>query len=67
VDSVGKTEDTGKSLRKDKGNFIKLYGIQKSKQLAQEYADNAIKAIKIFDGKSDKLIALAQMLLKRKS
>lgn len=67
VDSVGKTEDAGKSLRKDKGNFIKLYGIEKSKQLAQEYADNAIEAIKIFDGKGDKLIALAHMLLKQMS
>ena len=67
VDSVGKSEDAGKSLRKDRGNFIILYGIEKSEQLVQEYTDKAFDAIKIFDGKNDKLVALGQMLLKRKS
>ncbi len=67
MDSVGKSEVAGKSLRKDRGNFIILYGIEKSKQLIQEYTDKAFDATKIFDGKNDKLVALGQMLLKRKS
>jgi hypothetical protein len=32
-----------------------------------EYTRNAFEAITVFDGKSDKLVALGQMLLKRKS
>lgn len=67
VDSVGKSEDAGKSLRKDKGNFIILYGIEKSKQLIQEYSEKAFDAIKIFNGKNDKLLALGKMLLNRRS
>ena len=67
LDFEGKVEDVGKSLQQDKGNFVALYGIEKSKQLVQEYTDKALDAIKIFDGKNDKLKALGQMLLKRKS
>jgi geranylgeranyl pyrophosphate synthase len=67
LDCEGKVEEVGKSLQKDKGNFLALYGIEKSKQLVQEYTDKALDAIEIFDGKNDKLKALGQMLLKRKS
>ena len=67
LDSTGKIEEVGKSLQNDKGNFVTLNGIEKSKQLVQEYTRMALDAIKIFDGKNDKLIALGQMLLKRKS
>jgi len=67
LDSTGKIEEVGKSLKNDKGNFVALYGVEKSKQLLQEFTNNAIEAIKIFEGKNDKLIALGQILLKRKS
>ena len=67
LDSEGEVEDVGKTLQRDKGSFIILYGIEKSKQLVQEYTDNALDAIEIFDGKNDKLKALGQILLKRKS
>ncbi len=67
LDTVGKIEEVGKSLQNDTGNFVALYGIEKSEQLVKEYTNKAIEAIKIFDGKNEKLIALGQMLLKRKS
>jgi geranylgeranyl diphosphate synthase type II len=67
LDHMGKIEEVGKSLNIDKGNFITFYGIEKSQQLIQEYANHALNAIKIFESKNDKLTALAQMLLKRKS
>lgn len=67
LDHMGKIEEVGKSVHIDKGNFITFYGIEKSQQLIQEYANHALNAIKIFEGKNDKLTALAQMLLKRKS
>jgi len=67
LDSEGKVEEVGKSLQTDKGSFVTLYGIERSKQLVKEYTDKALDAIKIFDGKNDKLKALGQMLLKRQS
>ncbi len=67
LDTVGKIEEVGKSLQNDTGNFVALYGIEKSEQLVKEYTNKALEAIKIFDGKNEKLIALGQMLLKRKS
>jgi len=54
-------------LKNDKGGFIALYGIEKSKQLLQEYTNKAFEAIKIFGDKNDKLVALGQVLLKRES
>jgi geranylgeranyl diphosphate synthase, type II len=67
LDVEGNSEDVGKSLQKDKGGFVALYGVEKSKQLVQEYTDKALNAVAIFKGKDDKLVALGHMLLKRKS
>jgi len=67
LDSVGKVDEVGKSLQKDNGGFITLYGIDKSKQLVQQYTDKALEATKIFGAKNEKLNALGQMLLTRKS
>ena len=67
LDATGSEEEVGKSLHKDKGNFVGFFGVGKCRELVEEYTNGAIKAIHIFDGKNEKLIALAQMLLKRKS
>jgi len=67
LDVEGNVEEVGKSLKNDNGGFVTLYGVEKSKQLAQEHTDKALDAIKIFNGKNDKLKELGQMLLKRKS
>ncbi len=67
MDLQGTVDKVGKKLKKDKGNFAVLYGIKKSKEVVKECTNNAIDAVKIFHGKNDKLIALGQMLLKRKS
>jgi geranylgeranyl diphosphate synthase type II len=67
LESMENIDEIGKPLRNHKGDFTALYGVEKSKEVAKQYTYNAIKAIKIFDGKSDKLTALAQMLLKRNS
>jgi geranylgeranyl diphosphate synthase type II len=66
LDATGKEAEIGKSVNNDSGNFVTLFGIEKSKKLVQEYTESAIKAIKIFNEKSEKLIILGQMLLKRK-
>lgn len=67
LDSLGKVEEVGKSLQSDKGNFVTFHGVEKSKDLVQQHTAQAINAVNIFDGRNGKLIALAQMLLKRKS
>lgn len=67
LDMEGNAEDVGKSLQKDKGGFVTLYGVEKSKQLVQEYTDKALNATIVFEGKNEKLIALGHMLLKRRS
>ncbi|NLD35614.1 MAG: polyprenyl synthetase family protein [Desulfatiglans sp.] len=67
LDVEGNSEDVGKSLNNDKGGFVTVYGVEKSKHLVQEYTDKALTAIEIFKGKNEKLIVLAHMLLKRKA
>ncbi|NIO21678.1 MAG: polyprenyl synthetase family protein [Candidatus Aenigmarchaeota archaeon] len=67
LDATGSVEEVGKSLRYDKGNFIALHGVEKSKELVTEYTTNALNAVNIFDDKNGRLTALAHMLLKRKS
>jgi len=67
LDATGTEEEVGKSLQKDKGNFVAFYGVEKCRELVENYTNGAIKAIHIFNGKNDKLITLAQLLLKRKS
>ncbi len=67
LDVTGNEKEVGKSLHKDKGNFVDFYGMEKCKELVEEYTNGAIKAIQMFDGRNEKLIALARMLLKRKS
>jgi geranylgeranyl diphosphate synthase type II len=67
LDEKGDAEEVGKTLHKDKGNFISLFGIEKSKELVEEYTNKAIDAIGIFGDKKEKLMLLGQMLLKRKA
>jgi geranylgeranyl diphosphate synthase type II len=67
LDAAGKPEEMGKSGLKDKGNFVKMLGVEKSKQLAKECAERATRSLNIFDGKNEKLKALGKLLLFRKS
>jgi geranylgeranyl diphosphate synthase, type II len=67
LDSAGSTEKVGKPLHRDRGNFAMLYGRDKCRQLVQDHTNAAIKAIELFGGRNQKLIALGRMLLKRKS
>lgn len=67
LDATGDTEQVGKPLNRDHGNFVMLYGAEKARSIVQDCADKAIQSIQRFDGKNNKLIALGLMLLKRKS
>jgi geranylgeranyl diphosphate synthase type II len=67
LDFEGNVEDVHKTLRSDRGNFVTLYGIDKSKELVQQHTNDAVDALRIFEKKGEKLVALAQILLKRKA
>lgn len=67
LDALGKVEEVGKSLQSDKANFVTFHGVEKSKELVQQHTAKAIDAAAVFDGRNEKLVALAQMLLKRRS
>lgn len=67
LDATGDQAEMGKRANSDKGNFITLLGVDKSKKLMEKYTSDAVNAIKMFDGRNEKLLALSQMLLARKS
>jgi len=67
LDALGNTDEVGKPLKRDSGNFVMLHGVEKSKQVLQEHSNRAREAIQLFQGRNDKLIALGHMLLRRKS
>jgi geranylgeranyl diphosphate synthase, type II len=67
LDVTGNETEMGKSANHDKGNFITVFGVEKSKELVEKYIRDAIGAIKLFDGRNEKLMALGQMLVGRKS
>jgi geranylgeranyl diphosphate synthase type II len=67
LDAIGDESEMGKSSNSDKGNFVTLFGIDKSRELMEKYTFDAINAIKLFDGRNEKLLALSQILLRRKS
>jgi geranylgeranyl diphosphate synthase type II len=67
LDATGSETEVGKSVKSDKGNFVSLFGIEKSRELIEKYTHSAMEAARLFDGRNEKLLVLSQILLKRKS
>ncbi len=69
LDITGTTEDLGKPKGSDnikkKITYPSIYGLEKSKVIANEYVSNAIKALEIFNNKANWLTEIAQYLLRR--
>jgi geranylgeranyl diphosphate synthase type II len=69
LDVCGSSEQLGKTAGKDaraaKCTYPAVLGLEKSKQLAQELADEAMAALKPFGEKADNLRKLATVLLRR--
>ncbi len=59
----------GKSVGSDKKNnkttFVTLFGLETAKKYAEEYTNNALKALDYFEGDKTNLKALTEYLLKR--
>ena len=70
LDATYTTDVLGKTVLKDaksnKLTFVSLYGVDKAKQLALNYYNNAINSIKNVSG-NDFLLGLAEYVLQRKS
>jgi len=63
IDIISSEEVAGKDLKKDKGNFVKVFGEKRSHEIIQEYAQKAGEALSIFAGKEEKLIFLKDLIL----
>ncbi len=71
LDVTGTVEDLGKPIGSDEDNnkttYITLYGLEESRTLAYRYTQQAIDALQsVFGERSEKLVALAEYLTKRK-
>ncbi len=62
-DELGKSR--GKDVAEGKATYPSLFGIQKSRQIAQEKNEQAKAALEIFGSKADLLRQLADMMLER--
>jgi geranylgeranyl diphosphate synthase type II len=71
LDISASTEQLGKTAGKDeiagKFTYPALVGLEKSRQIEEELAGKAVKALGIFGQKTNKLSALAKMLIERTS
>ena len=71
IDVESSLEETGKATGKDlllnKNTFPSIYGVKKSKQIAREKVEEAIKIIESMDIEGDWLIRIARFLLNRKN
>ena len=69
LDIVGDQEKIGKpigsDLRKEKATYPKLFGLEKSRELAHQAVDEAISALQGFDERADPLHALARFIVDR--
>lgn len=70
LDVISDSETLGKPVgsdeKNDKPTFVRLYGLEKSKELVNELTNNAVSILKSFDGASDKLTKLTLALAERK-
>lgn len=70
LDVISDSQTLGKPVGSDEKNnkptFVKLYGLEQSKELVSKLTENAISILKSFDGQNKKLINLTFALAERK-
>ncbi len=71
LDVIGNEEELGKPIgsdaEEDKNTYVKLVGLEKSKEMAKEYSEKAKNALGIFGDKAQFLIELTDYLTDRKN
>lgn len=70
LDLEGNPELVGKTLHKDdkqnKFTFVRYYGVEPARELAEKLIDEAIEQISVFGNKANNLIDLARYITERK-
>jgi geranylgeranyl diphosphate synthase, type II len=67
LDVTGVIQETGKSLQKDRTNSVTFFGIEGAKKRVEKHIAQAFEALKAFEGKNTKLLALSNLLLQRRT
>jgi len=71
LDVIGNEAELGKPIgsdaEEDKNTYVKLVGLEKSKEMAQEYSEKAKNALGIFGDKAQFLLKLTDYLTDRKN
>lgn len=67
LDVIGTQEEMGKGVGTDaaKNTFVRLYGLEKCEMLVQQYTQNAIEQLRVFEN-TDYMITLAKSLTDRR-
>jgi geranylgeranyl diphosphate synthase, type II len=65
IEITGKT--SGKDILQNKNTFPSLFGIKKSKKIAEEKINNAIQIVESMDVEKEWLIKIAKFILQRKN
>lgn len=70
LDIISDSQTLGKPVGSDEKNnkptFVRLYGLEKSKELVSSLTENAISILNSFNGQSEKIINLTLALAERK-
>ena len=70
LDVTGDEKELGKPIGSDaeenKNTYVKLVGLEKSKELAKEYSEKAKKSLEMFGEKAEFLVNLTDYLIDRK-
>ena len=68
LDVIGTKEEMGKGVGTDetKNTFVRLYGLDKCEELVQQYTNQAIDYLKVFEN-TDYLVGLARSMTARKT
>ena len=64
-DKLGKK--TGQDLKKHKATYVRLYGIEQSKKMAEELVDKAIDSLSVFGHKANFFKELAYYIIRRQN
>ena len=71
LDCTGTVEELGKPIgsdeAEDKNTYVKLLGLERSKELVAEYSQKAISALDVFGDRAEFLKWLADYLINRNS
>ncbi len=71
LDVTSTTEELGKEAAHDqdteKMTWVRMYGVERAKELAHEHTEDALQKIKGIGGDNDFLLELAEHMLRRKN